>query len=246
MKTSFLFAAALTLFLSTATVTACNDLTDPIECSSSNTIIETREVSEFDRVRVSNALTVNIVCADVQSVEVKADESLIRDVKTEVVNGELKVYLEGKHMFIGKKRKIEVNITVPTLHSLDVGGASDVDATGFTCDNFYVNASGASDIDLYNITVKGEIKLDVSGASNVNADGVADKVTIRASGASDVSAKRITANIADVHASGSSDVNVTAYAEIYATSSGASDIDYYGHPKTVDINTSGASDVTAH
>ena len=246
MKTSIFFAAAVSIIMGTATVTACNDLTDPIECKSYNVVIENRDVNAFDRVKLSCALTVNIVCADVQTLEIKADESLIDDVKTEVIDGELNVYLDGKRSLWSKKRKIEVNITVPTLNSVDVSGACEVDVAGFTAEDFYVRATGASDIDIYNITAKGEFKMDISGASNVRADGSTDKITIHASGASDVSAKKVNANIADVHASGASDIDVTAFKEIYASGNGASDIDFYGNPKTVDISSSGASDIKGH
>ncbi len=246
MKTSIFFAAAISIMMGTATVMACNDLTDPIECNSSSIVIENREVSSFDRVKLSSALTVNIVCADVQTLEIKADESLIGDVKTEVNNGVLSVYLEGKHVLWSKKRKIEVNITVPSLNSMDVSGACNVDVKGFAAEDFHLIASGASDIDLNGITAKGEMKLEVSGASNVRVSGVADKIVIRASGASDVSAMKVNANIADVRASGASDIDVTAFHEIYASGNGASDIDYYGNPKTVDLNSSGASDITGH
>lgn len=246
MKTSIFFAAAISIIMGTATVMASNYMADPIECNQSDIVIEPRVVNSFDRVKLSNAMTVNIVCADVQTLEIKADESLIDDIKTEVVNGELSIYLDGRHTFRGKKRKIEVNITVPTLYSVDASGACDVDVTGFAAEDFYIKASGASDIDLYGIIAKGEIKMDVSGASKVRADGIADKITIRAAGASDVSAKNINANIADVHASGASDIEVTAFQEIHANCNGASDIDYYGHPSAVDISSSGASDITRH
>ena len=177
----------------------------------------------------------------------KASDMVVVDLQTgEVVDGELRVFLDGKHLVINKKRKIEVNITVPTLNSLEASGACAVDVDGFSNEDFSVIASGASDVDLYNLVAKGNIRLDVSGASNVKADGSADKVVIHASGASKVSAKYLITNIADVHASGASDVSIAVNDEIYAHSSGASDIDYYGRPAVVDVSESGAGDVTRH
>ncbi|MBR2199718.1 MAG: DUF2807 domain-containing protein [Bacteroidales bacterium] len=242
MKVSILLAAAVSIVMGLATLTSCGNYDDYNECH----YAESRTVSDFDRVKISNAMTVNIVCAETQSVEIRADESLIDNVKTKVVDGELRVFLDGKHLVINKKRKIEVNITVPTLNSLEASGACAVDVDGFSNEDFSVNASGASDVDLYNLVAKGNIRLDVSGASNVKADGSADKVVIHASGASKVSAKYLITNIADVHASGASDVSIAVNDEIYAHSSGASDIDYYGRPAVVDVSESGAGDVTRH
>lgn len=242
MKKSLIIAAALSIFMGAATLASCSRYDDYDECH----YPESRTVGEFDRVKISNAMTVNILCSDVQSVEVRADDGLIDHVKTKVVGGELRVYLDGKRLVIDKKHKIEVNITVPTLNSLDASGACDVDVSGFSCDNFSVYASGASDVDIYNFVAKGEVKMDVSGASQLKAGGSAEKVVIHASGASDVSARHLTANIADVHASGASDVSIAVNDEIYAHSSGASEIDYYGRPSVVDVSKSGAGDVTRH
>ncbi len=49
-----------------------------------------------------------------------------------------------------------------------------------------------------------------------------------------------------VKASGASDVSVHATDEIVIDSTGASDVDYYGNPKVVDINAAGSSDVNGH
>lgn len=248
MKASIFFAAALSICLGTTVVIANNSNTDTIEYNLSNYVTETRDVSQFDRVKVSNSISVNIVCDAVQSVEVKADETIIADVRTEVHNGELNIYLNGKHRFFGssKKSKIEVFIAVPTLTAVDLNGASEMIVGEFSSNDFTASVSGASNLDIRKLTAKGIVDIDASGASDVDINGMAQEVLIRASGASDVSTRGLSASIAKVHASGASDVDVTAQDEIIVECSGASDVDYYGRPKAVDINTSGASDVNGH
>ena len=255
MKTSVILAFAATLFFGTTTVSACcvncNMTEDDCYISDKAYVNSTdvREVEPFSRVKLSNAISVNIVQGDEQSVVINADESIINKVKTEVNGSLLSVYIDEdwlKRNFRSKSHKVVVDITVPELTALDVSGACNVDVKGFRNENFTMKASGASNVVIDDFIVKEISSFEASGASNVKIFGKGEKVIIRASGASDVISKNFAANIADVHASGASDVNVTAYDEIRVDCSGASDVDYYGGPKAVDISSSGASDVTRH
>ncbi len=255
MKTSIILAFAATIFFGTTTVSACCvncNMTedDSYICDKANVnATDVREVEPFSRVKLSNAITVNIVQGDEQSVVINADESIINKVKTEVNGNLLSVYIDEdwfKRNFRSKSHKVVVDITVPELTALDVSGACNVDVKGFRNENFTMKASGASNVVIDDFIVKEISSFEASGASNVKIFGKGEKVIIRASGASDVISKNFAANIAVVHASGASDVNVTAYDEIRVDCSGASDVDYYGGPKAVDISSSGASDVTRH
>lgn len=253
MKTTFILALAASFVLSTTASACCIhcDVDDDCNiCGKSYTnTTETRVLDPFNRVRLSNALNVNIVQGDEQSVVVKADDSVIDKVKTEVKDGLLRVYIDEewfRRVFNNKTNKVTVDIVVPELTALDAGGACNVNVSGFRNENFTVKASGASDINLSEFIVEGITSCEVSGASHLKLSGKGEKVIIHASGASNVVSKNFATNVADVHASGASDVDVTAYDEIRVDCSGASDVDYYEHPKAVDVSTSGASDVKSH
>ena len=255
MKKIFTFAFVAMMALFTTTVSACcihcdfDDDDDRFISDSYTGVSEQRDVAPFNRVKVSNALNVNIVQGEEQSVVVKADDSVIDKVRTDVNDGVLRIYIDDEwynRMFRNKNRKVIVDIVVPELTALEASGASSVKVSELRNENFTVKASGASDIILSDIIVKETTSFEVSGASHVKADGKGEKVIIRASGASDVASRSFATNIADIHASGASDVDVTAYDEIRVECNGASDVDYYGHPKVVDVNTSGASDVNSH
>ena len=255
MKKLFAFAFFAMMALCTTTVSACcfncdfDDDDDRFCCDSYIGVTDHRDVATFNRVKLSNALIVNIVQGDEQSVIVKADDSVIDKVKTEVNDGVLRVYIDDEwynKLFRNKNRKVLVDIVVPKLTALDASGACSVKVSELRNENFTVKASGASDVIFDDIIVKGTTSFEVSGASNVKVGGKGEKVIVKASGASDVALRNFATNIADVHASGASDVDVTAYDEIRVDCSGASDVDYYGRPKVVDVNTSGASDVNSH
>ncbi|MCR5455691.1 MAG: DUF2807 domain-containing protein, partial [Bacteroidales bacterium] len=96
MKTFVFIAMMAIMSFCTTTVTGCvkcDRLCDYCD-EPTERITETRNLSTFNEVKVSNCLNVNIVQSDQQSVEVNADESIIDKVKTEVNNGVLSVYVD--------------------------------------------------------------------------------------------------------------------------------------------------------
>lgn len=255
MKKTILFALVAIMAISITTPACCvnfdgNDDDDNrfyFESYSGST--EQRDVASFNRLKVSHALVVNVVQGDEQSVVVKADASVIDKIRTEVSDGVLKVYVDDNWVnktFKNKYHKVIIDIVVPELTALDASGASDVKASGFKNETFTVKASGASNVILDDIIVSGVTSFEASGASHVKAYGESEKVIIKATGASNVASRNFETSVADVQASGASDVDVTANDEIRINCSGASDVNYYGHPKIVDVNTSGTSDVSGH
>jgi hypothetical protein len=66
---------------------------------------------------------------------------------------------------------------------------------------------------------------------------------VSSTGGSDLNAGRLTADVADVHSSGGSDLTIAVREKITGDASGGSDVTYTGNPPTVDVDTSGGSDV---
>jgi hypothetical protein len=85
--------------------------------------------------------------------------------------------------------------------------------------------------------------IEASGASDVTASGVVDALVVDASGASDVDTAALDAETVNVDVSGASDVTVFARSAVTGEASGASNVDILGSPATVQVETSGASDV---
>ena len=58
-----------------------------------------------------------------------------------------------------------------------------------------------------------------------------------------MNASGLTADEADVNSSGGSDLSIAVRDKIVGNASGGSDISYTGEPSTVNVNSSGGSDV---
>jgi hypothetical protein len=182
--------------------------------------LEKRNVPAFTAVDISGAYEVEIVVQPEQSLEVEGDDNLLPLIKTEVRNGVLSINNE-KSFSTG--HKLRVRISVPSLDGISTSGASDIVASNVKSGDFKIEASGAG-----NLEISGEtrtLEVGMSGAGKLNAkDFRAEKVTINSSGAAE----------ADVYAS----------QELNADVSGAGNINYYGNPKTINEDRSGAGSIS--
>jgi hypothetical protein len=182
--------------------------------------LERRDVPAFTAVDVSGAYDVEIVAQKEQSLEVEGDDNLLPLIKTEVRDGVLRIYNEKG---FNTRQKLHVRITLKDLDGINASGASDIVATNVKTDEFNVEASGAG-----SLQISGETKtLDVgmSGAGELKARNLhAESVQIKLSGAAH----------ADVYATQSLDASV----------SGAGNIDYYGDPKNIKEDRSGAGEIS--
>lgn len=207
---------------------------------SGNTVTETYDFSDFDKVVISHAFEAEIIAADTYQVEVTVDDNLVEH---------LRVEQEGDTVTIGFAPNLvvtnttqEVRITLPRLVGLEASGASRVDVSGFkTSDNVRVNVSGAStargDMET------GDLNADVSGASTLTLEGSGKNLRVNASGASTADLDNFAVNDASVEASGASRANVNVSGTLDANASGASSIRYSGDPTLGNIDESGASSV---
>ncbi len=200
---------------------------------------EERELAAFTSISSSSGIDVELIKGDTQKVVVRADSNLQERLKTEVEDGKLKLYAKGSNSFT----EMKVFVTFTELEGIKASGASDVvGKSTIEAKDFYVSASGASEVQLELVAEK--IKVTESGASTVSLSGNCEHLEVKVSGASDAKLYKLSAKDVKALASGASDVEVTAITTLGATASGASDINYKGNPKMIKKKESGASSVT--
>lgn len=182
--------------------------------------LEKRTVPPFAAVRISGAYDVEIVVQKDQSLEIEGDENLLPLITTEVRDGLLDV---SNSKSLSSKNKLRLRISVPNLDAVSSSGASDFVISNVKSEQFDIDFSGLGTLQVSGETKTLELKL--SGAGAVDAKNLhAEKVIVVSSGAAN----------ADVYASG----------ELSADVSGAGNVNYYGDPKSVKEDTSGAGSVT--
>lgn len=201
------------------------------------------KLSEFKNVSVSSGIDLYLDPSGKNLAELVTDKNIISAVVVEQEGNTLTFKLkEG----IRKTTKgIKIYLSYRTLEGIEASGGSDVymmnKSSIIKSKSLSIDASGGSDIRLA-IDIEA-LKCESSGGSDIYLNGTANTANFDCSGGSDVKAKELTTQICSIESSGGSDAIVTATKSIKIDASGASDVTYYGNPKSVSVSKSGASDV---
>lgn len=200
---------------------------------------ETREVGKFKGVEVGGAFDVEIVSgASDSKVELIGDDNLLEYVETDVAGGTLNIQTRKS---ISPKVKLRIRITTPDLASLRSSGASDVVLSGVKNERFTIETSGAGSVKAAVET--NDLRIETSGAGDVRVSGKAKTLAMETSGAADIDAHELKAEKVRVEVSGAGDVSVFAAEELDVQVSGAGDVQYYGSPKVINQDVSGAGSI---
>lgn len=186
---------------------------------SGDIVEENRSIDEFEIVEISGAFNVEISVGKSPSLEIVADDNLMKYISTEIRGGKLIIEAEKN---LRPRKDIEIFISTPNLIKIESSGASNVTAYGITGEVFQAELSGAGNISLSGNVIK--FRTDMSGAGSVNA-------------------KELKAKYVKVGISGACSAVVYAAESIRADVSGVGSIDYYGDPDEVDSNISGVGSV---
>jgi hypothetical protein len=206
---------------------------------------EKRNVSGFHSVSVSGGIDLYLSQGD-EAVAVSASEIKYRDrIRTEVINGVLKIWYEWKpaNIQIGwGNRKLKAYVSAKTLEGLHASGGSDIDLEGgFKADKLDLHVSGGSDFS--GMINASELKAHASGGSDISISGTAQSVYLDASGGSDIKGSNFVVENCFIDASGGSDVYITVNKELNVEASGGSDVHYKGTGLIREIKNSGGGSV---
>jgi Putative auto-transporter adhesin, head GIN domain len=182
--------------------------------------LEKRPVAAFKAVNISGAYEVEIVAQKEQGLEIEGDDNLLPLIRTEVNDGVLNISNEKS---FSTRNPIRVRISVPQLDAISTSGASDLVVSNVKSEAF---------------------NIDTSGASNIKISGEAKAFDLGMSGAGEVDAKDLRAQMVSVNSSGAAEAHVYASEELRVEASGAGSVNYYGDPKNVSEEVSGAASIS--
>jgi len=222
---------------------------------------ETRTVSGFTGIDASSAFEITVTKGSTESLVIEADDAILPQVRSEVRNGVLRLYLDDERK-VKNVKTLKASVVMENLDKVSLTGACKLTSNDlFTPDRFKGDCSGASNLTLnvktgeLNIdasgackiqikaNVTGNVKMDVSGASKIQGELKADKVQFNSSGVSSVD---LTGSAADfkIDVSGTSNVKASDFQVKTSTikSSGSCKITV-NVAETLNINSSGASTI---
>ena len=199
------------------------------------------DLSRFTGISIPGSAKVYLTQGSEQMVRIEGQENIIDNLILDVSGGVWRI--AGKKS-VWRSETLKIYITIEDLSLIKISGSGDV----FTQNHF----QGKRDLEL-RISGSGTVKLDievddvdgsVSGSGDIYLAGSADKLNLGISGSGKIKAEKMKAQNADLHISGSGNMNVWVVENLDATISGSGSVYYTGNPR-INTRVSGSGNVRA-
>lgn len=206
---------------------------------SGNQTTEKRKAEDFKKVDISGAFKVHLKQDSSLTIDIKADDNLIKYISTSVEGGVL--HIKSRKNFCDPGDMV-INIGVKNLDEIKASGAVEVNSDGkLNAKDFKLDLSGATKITLD--LNAANVSTDGSGATEVHLTGQAASHKIDLSGAGKIEAFDFVVGDYDIETSGIGHCKINVLKTLNVHTSGASEIQYKGSPSTVNNDKSGASSI---
>jgi hypothetical protein len=201
---------------------------------------ETRQVSDFHRVRVRQGINVDVTVGPRTSVVVSGDDNLLSMVKTEVENGELSIRVTSANGY-STKAGLTVRVTTPTLDGADAQSGAQLTLTGLSAPKVRISATSGAGVEARDVALAA-LSIDASGGANVRARGKTQQLEVNCSGGAALEAEDLVADGVRIEAGGGASASVNAAKRIDGDLSAGASVSVRGAPSVRNLETSsGAS-----
>lgn len=187
-----------------------------------------RDVGNFKSIKISGSGDVVLVQGSENKLVVETDENVLDHIETRVKNGTL--ILKQKDRFFKRGEDVTYYVTARKLEDLSISGSGSIVGDKVKSDKIEFSISGSGEITIKDLTTD-RLDLSISGSGDIDLAGKATVQKIRISGSGNYLAKGLVGEYVDVNISGSGKAEVHALKDLTITSSGSSDIVYYGTPR---------------
>lgn len=206
----------ISIYILLFTLTACTK--DSVE-GSGLPISENRNVALFTKVSTEGVFEVIITQGNSQSVEIIADDNIIQLVKTEVVDDELRLYLDDRNY---KDIRLKANIVVERING--------------------IKNTGIGDVMISNVDESANFNVSNSGTGNITIIGNAESLPLQNEGDGKFNGFQFAMADCNVEIIGSGDSEVHATSTLNVAIEGSGDVYYKGTP-AIEANISGSGKV---
>jgi hypothetical protein len=192
---------------------------------------EDRAIANFNGLSTSIAGTINYTQAPFYKVQIQAQRNILDILESYRIGNELILKFRN-NVNVTNHSNITVNISAPSLESLQLSGAANVNVTGsFVSNNFNTNVSGSGNLTINNLQIADAITARVSGSGYIKIfTGTAAAANAFVSGSGNIDLSAIAVQRAEAKISGSGNAKVNTIQTLDATISGSGDVYYWGNP----------------
>lgn len=209
---------------------------------SGNIIKQTRQVSSFSYISISNGINVNLSQEDPGNITVEADDNIIDYIETYVTSNTL--YIKEKDgTDINYKKTVNINVPAKQIKSLSASGGSEIKAlTPFYLNSLDIMTSGGSEFtgEFY----VNSLYYNISGGGDISLTGKCNQLHLISSGGSNNELLGLISDDARLEISGGSTVRIYANRTLNVHASGGSKIYYKGKAVITGQNLEGGSTIS--
>jgi len=207
---------------------ACNGGGGNDNDGSGNVVTEEREVSGFDRVRVTGSGIAEIIQGDTESLVIEAEDNVMPLIESTVEDGVL---------ILGQKANTNISLTEPikyTVNMMDVAGLEITGSGAINSDSIdtsiiTLGMSGSGDVNIAQLDGDSlDATITGSGTASVNGD-VADQV-LEITGSGEYHGAGLHSATAVITLGGSGNVVVWVDTTLDISVTGSGEVSYYGEP----------------
>ena len=208
-------------------------------------VTETRDVGEFDGVRLEGFGSVAVTQGDHTELTIEAAEDVMPRVTAKVKDGVLVLGLRKGGWLVGLRRKklsIRFNVTTDRIRRLVLAGVGRIDAPRIDSDALSLVVSGTGAIEVGSLSAE-SLSVVLSGAGSCEVEGRTTSQSIKLSGAGSYTAPDLECTTASAVVSGAGSITILVRETLDAKISGTGSIRYQGAP-TVRQRVTGIGTVT--
>jgi len=224
---------------------------------------ESRELSLNKYSKISVYIPVDMIVSVGQKQSFKMD-GRAEDMAKIIASVKDDTLILKKKKNAGRIRKVNITIALKNLKKFTINSSADakihnVDSKSFDLvingsgdvvmdgksDELGVEINGSGDVASKSFNA-GNISLETNGSGDITLAGKCRNLDVEINGSGDFSGRNLTCAKVAIDISGSGDGTVFASDSVRINTSGSSDVNVYGNPKSVRNQSSGNSDLTIH
>ena len=188
--------------------TGCVDVSYQVLRGSGRVVVERRQVTNFNGVALCMVGHLEIEIANKEGLWIEAEDNLLADIETEVVDGVLMIRLRGRTR-LKPSRPIRFDLKIRELNHVVQAGPGRIHIRQITSERLYVQHLGSGQINVTKLEV-GTFFVHASGSGNVELDHiVAQRCRLHVSGSGDVTVRHLVGLSSEVRLTGSGDISVS-------------------------------------
>lgn len=195
---------------------------------SGNLVTETRRITPIDAVELSGVGTLIIEQGNTDSLEVTADENILKYIRSDVEGDTLKLGVKDL-INILPSRDITFHLTVKDLSSVETSGMGNIEIDSLNTSQLWLKISGTGKVTISNLQAQ-TFDLEISGMGDARVAGKVDSQSIQISGTGNYRAEALSSREADIKISGTGHALVWVMDSLNLDLSGTGDLAYYGEP----------------